>query len=290
MTTGERIKLYYSLTKPRVTYGNVITTVAGFFLASQGHVDWWQLLVTTVGMTLVIGSACALNNYLDQDIDAKMARTKTRALVQGKLPGRNAVIFSAVLGLLGTIILYMSTNLLTTVIAITGFIVYVVFYGMLSKRLSIHGTLVGSISGAVPILAGYTAVTNTIDTGAILVFLVLFLWQMPEFYSIAIYRRREYKAAGVPVMTVVKGVKSTKRQIFVYTIEFVIATLLLTAYHYTGYVYLAVMAISGIYWIWLGYQGLIAKDDDAWARKMFHFSLVMLLLFSFMISIDSLLP
>lgn len=290
MTTGERIKLYYSLTKPRVTYGNVITTVAGFFLASQGHVDWWSLLATTIGMTLVIGSACALNNYLDQDIDAKMARTKTRALVQGKLPGRNAVIFSAILGLLGTIILYMSTNLLTTVIAIIGFIVYVMFYGMLSKRLSIHGTLVGSISGAVPILAGYTAVTNTIDVGAILVFLVLFLWQMPEFYSIAIYRRREYKAAGVPVMTVVKGVKSTKLQIFVYTIEFVIATLLLTAYHYTGYVYLAVMAISGIYWIWLGYKGLIAKDDDAWARKMFHFSLVMLLLFSFMISIDSLLP
>lgn len=290
MTLGEKAKLYYSLTKPRVTYGNVITTVAGFFLASHGNVDWWQLLATTVGMTFVIGSACALNNYLDQDIDAKMIRTKTRVLVQGMLPGRNAVIFSAILGLLGTLILYLTTNVLTTILAIIGFIVYVLFYGMLSKRLSIHGTLVGSISGAVPILAGYTAVANTIDVGAILVFLVLFLWQMPEFYSIAIYRRKEYKAAGVPVMPVVKGVKSTKTQIFVYTIEFVVATLLLTAYHYTGYVYLAVMAASGIYWIWLGYQGLIAKDDDAWARKMFHFSLVMLLLFSFMISIDSLLP
>lgn len=290
MTTGEKLKLYYSLTKPRVTYGNVITTVAGFLLAAGGNIDWWQLLATTIGMTFVIGSACALNNYLDQDIDAKMARTKARALVQGKLPGRNAVIFSAVLGLLGTIILYLSTNVLTTVVAILGFIVYVVFYGMLSKRLSIHGTLVGSISGAAPILAGYTAVANTIDTGAVLVFLVLFLWQMPEFYSIAVYRRDEYKAAGVPVMSVVKGKKNTIVQIFVYTIIFVITSLLLTVFNYTGYVYLAIMGLLGVYWVWLGAKGLRVEDQDAWAHKMFHFSLVMLLVFSFMISIDSLLP
>jgi len=290
MTTRERIKLYYSLTKPRVTYGNAITAVAGFLLASKGNVDGWLFLALTVGMTLVIAAACVLNNYLDQDIDAKMSRTKTRALVQGALPGRNAVIFSIVLGIVGTLILLLFTNLLTAIIGVLGFVVYVVFYGMLSKRLSIHGTLVGSISGAAPILGGYTAVAGTIDMGAILVFLILFLWQMPEFYSIAVYRRDEYKAAGVPVMSVIKGKKNTIIQIFIYTILFVIATILLYVYGFTGYSYLVVMGILGLYWIWLGARGLTAKDSDAWARKMFHFSLVMLLVFSFMISVDSLLP
>ena len=289
MTGSETIKLYYSLTKPRVTYGNAITAVAGFLLASKGTIDWGLFLALTVGMTLVIASACVLNNYLDQDIDAKMTRTKTRALVQGVIPGRNAVMFSIVLGILGTVILFFFTNLLTTIVGILGFVVYVVLYGMLSKRLSIHGTLVGSISGAAPILGGYTAVAGTIDIGAILVFLVIFLWQMPEFYSIAVYRRDEYKAADIPVMTVIKGIKNTKIQILIYTIAFVIATILLTVFGYTGYVYLAVMAILGLYWIWLGAKGLKASDDNAWARKMFRFSLIMLLVFSFMISIDSLL-
>lgn len=290
MTASETIKLYYSLTKPRVTYGNAITAVAGFLLASRGNVDGWLFLALTIGMTLVIASACVLNNYLDQDIDAKMTRTKTRALVQGIVPGRNAVVFSIVLGITGTLILFLFTNLLTTLVGIFGFVVYVVLYGMLSKRLSIHGTLVGSVSGAAPILGGYTAVSGTIDIGATLVFLVIFLWQMPEFYSIAVYRRDEYRAAGIPVMTVVKGIKNTKIQIFIYTIAFVVATLLLTAFGYTGYSYLFVMAVLGLYWIWLGAKGLRATDDNTWARKMFHFSLVMLLVFSFMISVDSLLP
>lgn len=290
MSVSDKIKQYYSLTKPRVTYGNAITAVAGFLLASKGNIDGGLFLALTIGMTLVIASACVLNNYLDQDIDAKMTRTKTRALVQGVIPGKNAVILSIVLGVIGVLLLFFFTNLLTTCVGIFGFLVYVVFYGMLSKRLSIHGTLVGSVSGAAPILGGYTAVTGTIDTGAILVFLILFLWQMPEFYSIAVYRRNEYKAAGVPVMTVVKGIKNTKIQILIYTILFVVSTLLLTAYGYTGYVYLAVMALLGMYWIQLGIKGLTTVDDNAWARKMFRFSLIMLVVFSFMISIDALLP
>jgi protoheme IX farnesyltransferase len=123
-----------------------------------------------------------------------------------------------------------------------------------------------------------------------LVFLILFLWQMPEFYSIAVYRRDEYRAAGIPVMTVVKGVRNTKIQIFIYTMAFVISTILLTIYGYTGYVYLIVMATLGGYWIGLGMRGLTTKNDDAWARKMFHFSLVILIIFSLTISIDAWLP
>ena len=180
--------------------------------------------------------------------------------------------------------------MLVEIIGIIGFIDYVVLYGMLSKRLSIQVTLVGSISGAVPILAGYVAVTGTIDLGAVLVFAILFLWQMPEFYSIAIYRRKEYKAAGVPVISVVKGSEHTRLQIFFYTVAFVVATLLLGIYGYAGYSYSVMMALLGAYWIWLGLKGFRAKDIEMWARHMFRFSLIVLLAFCAMISIDSLLP
>ena len=288
--TRSMIKTYYSLTKPGVLYGNALTAAAGFLLASKGQVDLWLFVALCIGSTLIIASACVLNNYLDQDIDSKMARTKKRALVQGEIKGQNAVIFSIILGIVGVAILLAWTNLLVVFIGIGGFIVYVVLYGMLSKRLSIHGTLVGSVSGAAPILAGYCAVTGSVDLGAILVFSILFLWQMPEFYSIAVYRQKEYAAAGVPVMSVVKGIKSTKIQIFIYTVLFVVSTLLLSVFRYTGVVYLVIMAVLGVYWILLGAKGLRARDSDAWARKMFKFSLIILLVFCGLISVDAWLP
>ncbi|HVV67200.1 MAG TPA: heme o synthase [Candidatus Saccharimonadales bacterium] len=283
---------YYSLTKPGVLYGNVITGAAGFLFASGyfKHFELTLFIAVLVGMTLVIASACALNNYLDKDIDSIMQRTKKRAVASGAIRGRNAVLFAVVLGVSGIVVLAAWVNLLVVVIGLFGFVDYVLLYGVLAKRLSIHGTLVGSISGAMPILAGYCAVSNRIDAGAILVFLALFFWQMPEFYSISIYRRAEYKAAGVPVMSVVKGVRSTTIQIFAYTIAFVAMTLLLTVFGYAGWVYFAVMALLGIFWIRLGAQGLVTKHSSAWARRMFHFSLIILLAFSAMLAIGPLVP
>lgn len=286
----EKINAYYKLTKPGVLYGNVLTALAGFLFASQGHVNIGLFLALAAGMTLVIASACVINNYLDQDIDSKMARTKTRPLIQGDVSGKGAVIYSIVLGAVGLFLLIFFTNWLVVAVGVLGFFDYVVLYGMLSKRLSIHGTLVGSISGAAPILAGYVAVTNSIDAGALITFLILFLWQMPEFYSIAIYRRKEYATAGIPVMSVVKGNWNTTIQIFIYTILFVLSTLLLTFMSHASYTYLAVMGILGLYWIWLGYKGLTAKGSDEWARTMFKFSLIVLLVFCFVLSIDSFLP
>ncbi|MEO5950044.1 MAG: heme o synthase [Candidatus Saccharimonadales bacterium] len=285
-------KDYYSLTKPGVLYGNALTAAAGFLLASRGHIDVWLFIALCVGTTLIIASACALNNFLDQDIDSKMARTKKRVIVAGIVPGSHAVVLSIVLGIVGLAILLLYTNLLVVYIGIIGFIVYVLFYGMLSKRLSYHGTLVGSISGATPILAGYCAVGGVIDPGAIIVFAILFLWQMPEFYSISVYRRKEYEAAGVPVISVIKGAKKTRTQIYFYTAAFVIATAMLTAFGYTGYIYLVIMMILGGYWLYLGAKGLRVeeKDSDDWARKMFRFSLIILLVFCALISASSLLP
>lgn len=283
-------KEYYSLAKPGVLYGNALTAAAGFLLAARGHIDFWLFLALVVGSTLVIASACVLNNFLDQDIDSKMARTKKRAIVSGKVKGRDAVILSILLGAIGLAILVLYTNWLVVLVGVIGFVDYVVLYGMLSKRLSIHGTLVGSISGAAPILAGYVAVSGAFDAGAIIVFAVMFLWQMPEFYSIAIYRMKEYKAAGVPVMSVVKGKEHTRLQILFYTIAFVVSTLLLTPYGYMGYSYLVVMGLLGAYWLYLAVIGFKASDIDAWARRMFRFSLIILLAFCAMISVGWLLP
>lgn len=245
---------------------------------------------TIAGTTLVIASACVINNFLDQDIDQKMERTKKRPLIAGEVSGRGAVIFSVILGAVGIISLYAWVSLLVVAIGLAGFVTYVVLYGMLSKRLSIHGTLVGSVSGAAPILAGYVAVTNVIDLGAIILFTILFLWQMPEFYSIAIYRRHEYKAAGVPVISVVKGIEHTKKQILFYIVAFTLAALALGYAGYAGYVYLVCMAVLCLYWLWLGAKGLKTRHNAAWARKVFKHSLIVLLAFSFLISTDAWLP
>jgi len=281
---------YYKLTKPGVLFANALSSSAGFLFAAQGHIDFLLFVWLTIGMTLVIASACVLNNYLDQDIDRLMTRTKKRPLIQGTVSGRGAVIFAVILGVLGVVTLALTTSFMVTVIAIIGFVTYVVLYGMWSKRQSVHGTLVGGISGAIPILAGYAAAAGVIDIGAVLVFLVLFFWQMPEFYSIAIYRREEYKKAGVPVISVVKGVDRTKQEIFFYTVAFVLSALLISAFGYAGYVYMIVMTLLGAYWIKLGAVGLKTKDSEKWARKMFRFSLVILLAFCFLISVEALLP
>jgi protoheme IX farnesyltransferase len=219
-----------------------------------------------------------------------MERTKKRAVASGALQGRNAVLFSVVLGALGIAVLAAWVNWLVVAIGVAGFVDYVWLYAMFTKRRSVHGTLVGSISGAMPILAGYCAVSGRLDAGATLLFLALFFWQMPEFYSISIYRRAEYKAAGVPVMSVVKGVRSTTVQIVIYTAAFVVATLLLPAFGYVGWVYLVIMAGLNAYWLRLGIRGLAAKNREAWARRMFHFSLVILLAYSALLAVGPLLP
>jgi protoheme IX farnesyltransferase len=284
------VRAYYSLAKPGVMYGNVLTCVAGFLLAAKGDVDWLLFLAAVGGMALIISSACALNNFLDRDIDKKMERTKKRATVTGEVPPLNAAIFAAVIGAAGFAVLAVFTSWLVTAVGAAGYITYVLFYGALSKRRSVHGTLVGSLSGAAPILGGYCAANGKIDAGAVLVFLILFFWQMPEFYSISIYRRKEYAAAGVPVISVVRGVKRTKLEILIYTAAFTLAVILLSVFGPAGYTYLAVMTLLSLYWLWLALKGQQSADDSKWARDMFRFSLIIILALSVMLSFGSVLP
>lgn len=284
------LKLYLSLTKPGVLFGNALTVAAGFLLAAAGQVDWWLLVIVFVASSLIIASACATNNGLDADIDQKMSRTKKRAVAAGLIKPWQAFVFAAILGLVGFGLLYRYSNGLVIISGAVGWLVYVWAYGAWSKRTSIYGTLVGAISGAVPIFAGYVAVTNHIDSAAVLLFISLLVWQLPEFYSIGIYRRGEYAAASLPILPVIEGIELTKKHIFGAAIIFVVCALLLTPLGYTGWIYFVVMLICGGYWVYWGYKGLSSADNEAWARKMFKASINLLLVYSVMLALGPILP
>jgi protoheme IX farnesyltransferase len=266
-----------------------MTTVAGFLLASRGSVDLLLLLATVCGVSLVIACACVCNNYIDRGIDARMARTKKRALVSGAISVRNALVYAVVLGLLGFGLLLGYVGWLVTGLGLLALFSYVVLYGF-AKRRGPYGTLVGTLPGALPLVAGYCAVTGQIDLGAWLLFAIMVAWQMPHFYAIAIYRLQDYKAAGIPVLPAVRGVRRTKHAMAAYVAAYVVATALLAYYGYAGLTYMLVMTVVGLAWLRLALQGFRALDDVVWAKRLFKFSLTVLLAFSLMISLDAWLP
>lgn len=282
------LKTYYRLTKPGIIYGNLMTAGAGFLLASRWHVDGRLLLALLVGTALIIASACVLNNYIDRRIDKKMSRTSRRALVTGEVSVLSALVYATCLGVVGFAIL-AQTNRVTFGIGLAALFSYVVLYG-LAKRRTKYGTLVGTLPGAASLVAGYSAVTDRLDLGALVLFLIMLCWQMPHFYAIAIYRLGDYKAAGLPVWPVKQGLRSTKVQILLFVGAFVIACSLLTIFGYAGYTYLVVMIVLGFTWLRRGLQGFNRTDTTKWARGMFGFSLVVLLSLSAMLSVGSVLP
>lgn len=261
-----------------------MTTAAGFFLASRLHIHW-ALLSALGGLALVIASAGVFNNYLDKDIDKKMARTRGRALASGRIVPAKALIYASVLGAGGFLILGIFTNRLVLGLAAAALVFYVVIYGA-AKRRTVHSTLIGSLPGAVPPAAGYLAVTGRLDGGALLVFLILVFWQMPHFYAIAMYRFKDYQAAGLPVLTVRSGMAAARIQIMAYIVLFTIAAALLTVFGYTGYIYLAAILLLGIYWFATGLKSYRLKDKD-WGRKMFIASLKVTVVLSLAIAAGS---
>lgn len=283
------LSAYYKLTKPGIIYGNVMTAAAGFLLASGSSVDWQRLLVTLAGTALIIGGACVINNYLDRGIDTAMARTNQRALVRGDIPAGNALVFAAVILLTGFVMLASNINLTTVLVGAIGVIFYLVMYSI-GKRRSVYGTIIGSVAGATPITAGYVAAHGSFDPGAALVFSVLAAWQMPHFYAIALFRLDDYRAAGLPVWPAKKGLRATKRQIIYFICAFMLANILLTAFNYTGYVFLIVMTFFGFAWLRLAREGFKTKDTVRWARKMFGFSLTVLLILSALLALEVVLP
>lgn len=280
------IKQYLQVTKPGIIFGNLISVVGGFLLASKGSIDYPLFLATLVGVSLVVASGCVFNNFIDRDIDKKMERTKNRVLVKGLIAPSVTLVYATVLGIAGFALLYIAANPLAMWLAVMGFVVYVGVYSLYMKRHSVYGTLIGSLSGAAPPVIGYCAVTNEFDAGALILLAIFSLWQMPHSYAIAIFRFKDYQAANIPVLPVVKGISVAKNHITVYILAFMIATLMLTLVGYAGYKYLIVAAAVSVWWLGMALRGYKTENDSVWARKLFVFSIVAITSLSVMMSID----
>jgi heme o synthase len=277
---------YIQLVKPGIVFGNLVSAAGGFLLASRGHIDAGLFLAAASGLSLVVAGACVFNNVIDADIDAKMARTKARAMVRGDVGTIAALSYGTALTAGGLTLLAFAVNPLTAVLAAAGFAVYAGLYSLWLKRRSSHGTLVGSLSGAVPPIVGYCAVTGRLDAGAGLLFLMFALWQMPHSYAIAIFRFNDYAAAGIPVQPVKLGVAAAKRHIVYYILAFILAAVMLTFVGYTGYAYLAVAGISGAYWLSMAVSGYKAVDDRVWAKRVFVCSIYTIMALCVMMAVD----
>ncbi|PPC07917.1 heme o synthase [Acinetobacter pittii] len=274
------LKKYLFLTKPGILFGNFITTLGGFFLAAQGSIDILLLLLTLLGTTLVVASGCVVNNIIDQDIDTKMQRTQNRALVKKTISPTVALIYALVLGVIGFSILWFGVNGYAFLFAMIGFIVYVGFYSLWTKRTSIHQTVIGSISGASPPVIGYTAVTHQFDVAALLLFLAYALWQMPHSWAIAIYRFDDYKNAGIPILPVARSIYRTKIECVIYILLFAAVLNGLYCFGYTNVFFLITFNALTAYWLYLSVIGFKAENDQLWAKRFFLYSVILITLLS----------
>lgn len=284
--SGVMLADYVSIIKPGIVLGNLVTLAGGFFLAARGIADFRLLFDTMLGLALVVASGCVFNNIIDRDIDTRMRRTHDRVLASGVVRPATAALYATVLGIFGFGMLALTTNMLVMVAAIAGFVIYVGVYSLYMKRHSVWGTLVGSLSGAVPPVVGYCAVRGSFDGGAAIVLLIFALWQIPHFYAIAIHRLKDYVAAGVSVWPAVKGIKSAKRQIVINVAGFTMAAASLSLAGYTGRVFLLVALALGGYWLYLAQSGFTTDDDIIWSRKLFVFSIIVVLAISVTMALD----
>ncbi|KEI35124.1 heme O synthase, protoheme IX farnesyltransferase COX10-CtaB [Francisella sp. W12-1067] len=271
-------KKYLQLTKPGIIFGNLITLTGGFLLATNRQIGFNYLdlyLYVTIGTALMIGSGCVFNNCFDRDIDAKMQRTQNRPLVTNDIGLLSAMIFGIALFLLSSVVLYVLVNPLTLWIIIIGFIVYVGIYTV-SKRFTVHATLLGGISGAVPPVAGYTAVVNNLDLNAFALFLILFFWQIPHSYAIAILYIKDYKNVQIPLLPIVKGLSYTKKIMLSYMILFLISCslpyLLGTADIYS-FIFCILIAI---FWLYKTMKSFYTDSDRDFAKTVFKWSIIVI--------------
>jgi protoheme IX farnesyltransferase len=282
---------YLKLTKPGIVLGNMISLSGGYFLASRSTINWSQLAIVLLSVALVIGSGCAINNVVDRDIDALMTRTRTRPMVSGEISTRAALLFAGLLGLSGFALLYQGTRCIVAVmLLLIGYIVYTGLYTLFFKRQSIHGTMVGSFSGAMPPVIGYCAASGRFDTAALILLITFCIWQMPHSYAIAIFRSSDYRAAAIPVYPLVRGTLAAKRHIIGYIIAFTCVATLLVPLGYAGAIYLLAALASGISWLWIGLGGLKTQDDILWARQLFFTSIAVVTILSIAMSIDRFSP
>ncbi|MQG01763.1 MAG: protoheme IX farnesyltransferase [SAR202 cluster bacterium] len=268
---------YIALTKPRIISLLLITALGGLFLASEGFPDPITTLVVLVGGSLAAGGANAINHFLDRDIDSKMSRTSQRPLVSGQITPIPALLFGISLNILAFALLWQMANLLSALLALTATLFYVFVYTIALKRTTPQNIVIGGAAGAIPPMVGWAAVTgNILDPSPFLLFAIIFFWTPPHFWALSLILKDDYEEAGVPMLPVVAGVHSTKKQIFAYTwvlLVLMIATVLLAPG--LGVIY-GVISLS-LTFIFIGFTWRLLKQDGiGFAKATYLFSLAYL--------------
>jgi heme o synthase len=263
---------YFQMTKPTITLLVVVTVFPGILLASPGHIPHMTLvLASLVGTWLASSSAAVFNHLVDADIDRNMTRTYRRPVASGRVVQRNAIIFATALGLLSVTILGFYTTWLAAVVAVAANAFYVLFYTMYLKRRTVQNIVIGGAAGAVGPLIGWASVEPTIGAPAWLLFLVIFLWTPPHFWALAMKYKDDYAAAGVPMMPVVKGEESTRRQMFWYAASLIPVVASLFVMGAAGWIYLVIAMAFTLYFVWLAGKFMVTRDSGL-AMPLFHYS------------------
>lgn len=272
---SSRAEQLFQLTKPRVVSLIVFTAVIGMLLAVPGAVPLQPLLFGTLGIALVAGAAAAFNCMVEQKIDALMARTRRRPLPQGTISTAQTLLFAGVIGGIGLIVLYRLVNPLTMWLTLATFVGYAVVYTVILKPLTPQNIVIGGASGAMPPVLGWAAVTGEVGHDALLLFLIIFAWTPPHFWSLALYRRDDYAKAGVPMLPVTHGDRFTRLSVLLYTIILAAVTLLPFAFRMSGYFYLASAVILNAVYLWYAIK-IMTDYSDQLARRAFRYSILYL--------------
>ncbi|MCX7901032.1 MAG: heme o synthase [Burkholderiaceae bacterium] len=269
------LRQYWLLTKPRVTQLALFCAIIGMLLATPQLPPLSLMLKATLGIGLLAGAAFAVNSIIERHIDARMARTRMRPLASGELSPLAALIFSGVIGGAGMWVLYTQVNALTMWLTFATFVGYAVVYTVLLKPYTPQNIVIGGMSGAMPPVLGWAAVTDSVPAQAWLLALIIFTWTPPHFWSLALYRLDDYQRAGLPMLPVTHGPQVTRLHILLYTIVLVATTLLPFAIEMAGLLYLmAALALGAVFlaFAWRLYRAY----SDQWARATFNYSIVYL--------------
>ncbi|TFD09120.1 MULTISPECIES: heme o synthase [unclassified Cryobacterium] len=291
-TLNRTLKAYISLTKPRVVELLLVVTAPTMLLAERGIPSLWLILATLVGGSLSAGSAGAFNCYLDRDIDRLMKRTKNRPLVTGELSDREALIFAWALGAASILWLGLLTNWLAAALSFGAILLYVVFYTIILKRRTPQNIVWGGVAGCMPVLIGWAAVTGELSWPPVILFMIIFLWTPPHYWPLSMKYRADYQAAGVPMLSVVRGRAQVGLQVILYAWATVACSLLLIPIGDMGLLYSFTALVTGGWFIYETHRlySLAIRHEHVSPMRVFHGSIAYLTLLFVAVGVDPLLP
>lgn len=285
----EVVKSYYQLTKPRIIPLLLITTAASMWIASNGRVDPFLLLITLLGGTLAAASAQVMNCIYDQDIDYTMTRTRKRPIPSGRVQPRHALIFAVVLGVLSFSLLTIFANLLAAMLALSGIVFYMLIYTHWLKRHTTQNIVIGGAAGSIPPLVGWAAVTGNLGLIPCLLFAIIFLWTPPHFWALALMIKEDYAEVEIPMLPVVEGEEATVKQIWVYSLLLVPCSLLLMyPIGNLGIIYGAIALYLGSKFLYKAWELKQDPTSNQLAKGMFKYSIFYMMLLCVGMIVDTL--